>query len=147
MFTILEQKLLLDIKIWLRAKEADNVEESMFKEADKNKESNSELKLENMRHTQEFIGFWNLTKHLFNNLGQIVASNTNIVAYILMIISMYLNASLLSIGYPLLVFGYALLEETRPGKKFWNLILYYTLAILLLKFNYQFFNTQDTTLE
>ena len=100
-----------------------------------------------MRHTKEFITFWNLTKHLLNNLGQIFASNTHTIAYILMITSMYLDASFLTIGYPILVFGYALLEETRPGKKFWNLILYYTIAILLLKFNYQFFNTADTTLE
>lgn len=51
-----------------------------------------------------------------------------------MIISMIVNAGIISIGYPFLVFGFALLEETRPSKSFWNKVLYYTLAILMIKY-------------
>jgi hypothetical protein len=32
---------------------------------------------------------------------------------------MYKNAGIISIPYPIAVFGYALLEETRPRKEFW----------------------------
>ncbi len=39
-----------------------------------------------------------------------------------MIISMYFNAGLISLIYPISVFGYALVEETRPNKNFWNFI-------------------------
>lgn len=51
-----------------------------------------------------------------------------------MIYSMYCNAGILSLIYPIAVFGYALFEETRPAVKFWKIILYYTVIILLLKY-------------
>lgn len=35
--------------------------------------------------------------------------------------------------YPALVFGIALLEEDKPGKKFWFFVVYYTCAILLMQ--------------
>lgn len=39
--------------------------------------------------------------------------------------------------YPISVFGWALLEETRPGAQFWKIVRYYTEALLAFKF---FFN-------
>ena len=47
---------------------------------------------------------------------------------------MFTNAGLISLIYPLLVFGYALLEETRPRYKFWSIVRWYTVAVLFLKF-------------
>ena len=51
-----------------------------------------------------------------------------------MILSMYCNAGLISIVYPILVFGYAMLEETRPRKEFWTKIRAYTQFLLVVKF-------------
>lgn len=51
-----------------------------------------------------------------------------------MIASMYTNAGLFGIIYPFAVFGYALVEETRPGRMFWRFFLFYTLALLVLKY-------------
>ena len=56
------------------------------------------------------------------------------IAYFLMIAAMFENAGLLALIYPLAVFGYALMEETRPKKAFWDFMLKYTIAILMLKF-------------
>jgi len=50
-----------------------------------------------------------------------------------MILTHFLNASLLSLFYPLSVFGVALLEESRPGKQFWRVALGYTISLLMLK--------------
>jgi hypothetical protein len=50
-----------------------------------------------------------------------------------MILSMILNAGLVSLLYPLGVFGYALMEEGRPGRYFWNFMSGYTLFILFMK--------------
>lgn len=47
---------------------------------------------------------------------------------------MYMNAGIISLPYPIAVFGWALLEERRPGKKFWNFIRYYTEMLLGFKF-------------
>lgn len=64
-------------------------------------------------------------------------TNTDTFIYIFMMYSMYQNAGLMSIIYPISIFGYALIEETRPGKRFWDFIRIYTMFILLLK---MFFN-------
>jgi len=37
----------------------------------------------------------------------------------MMIYSTYENAGLITIIYPFMIFGWALLEETRPNKTFW----------------------------
>jgi len=47
---------------------------------------------------------------------------------------MYVNAGLLTLIYPFLVFGYALLEETRPRKKFWEFIRKYNQVVVFMKF-------------
>lgn len=59
-----------------------------------------------------------------------------------MILSMYMNAGFISLPYPFAVFGWALLEERRPGKQFWIFIRYYTTVILGFKFilNLDFFS-------
>jgi hypothetical protein len=51
-----------------------------------------------------------------------------------MIFSMYENAGLISIFYPIAVFGYAALEEKRPKKSFWIGVRRYTVGLVLLKF-------------
>ena len=65
---------------------------------------------------------------------QQVFTNCATFAYIFMITSQIVNAGLVSILYPFAVFGYALMEELRPGKLFWDLMLKYTLFILFAKF-------------
>jgi len=67
-----------------------------------------------------------------------------------MMVSMYINAGVIVIVYPFAVFGFALLEESRPGKTFWRFMLFYSLFILILKFiiNLNFVNESidETTL-
>jgi hypothetical protein len=53
-----------------------------------------------------------------------------------MIISLYVNAGMCSIIYPFAVFGYALLEETRPRRHFWTFMLWYTIFLLMAKFSW-----------
>jgi hypothetical protein len=36
-----------------------------------------------------------------------------------MVLSQFYTAGFISIIYPFAVFGYAIMEESRPGKKFW----------------------------
>jgi len=63
-----------------------------------------------------------------------------------MLLSMYTNAGIVVIIYPFAVFGYALLEETRPGKDFWRFMLTYSLSVLLLEYIVNL-NIVHTTLE
>jgi hypothetical protein len=44
------------------------------------------------------------------------------------------NAGMISLIFPLAVFGYAPMEEERPGRSFWDFIMKYTLFVLFMKF-------------
>jgi len=44
----------------------------------------------------------------------IFITNTENFLYLFMMMSMYQNAGLMSIIYPISIFGYALIEENRP---------------------------------
>lgn len=48
--------------------------------------------------------------------------------------SMFQSAGFISFFYPIAIFGYALLEETRPRESFWSLVRVYTIVILCIKF-------------
>jgi len=45
-----------------------------------------------------------------------------------------LSPGILTLIYPASIFGYAILLETRPGKKFWLIIVIYTQILLLAEF-------------
>jgi hypothetical protein len=77
---------------------------------------------------------------MISSIFRAIICQTDTIAYICMLVSMYNNAGILAIIYPFAVFGYALLEETRPGKHFWRFILGYSLLVLVLKYtvNLQF---------
>lgn len=49
-------------------------------------------------------------------MQQIFWSNLDAIVYFLMIYNAILKPGLLTIVYPISIFGYALLEETRPKK-------------------------------
>ena len=36
--------------------------------------------------------------------------------------------------YPLLIFGYAILEEQKPGRHFWFFVILYTQILIVLNF-------------
>ena len=96
------------------------------------KEWPDDMDLASLRLTHEFCQ--NLGTEIFYALLSALVSNTAMIAYFFMMVSTYTNASLTVMVYPIAVFGYALLEETRPGKRFWRGMLIYTLAVVLLKY-------------
>ena len=65
---------------------------------------------------------------------EIIATYSDFICYLFMIISMMKNAGLISLIYPMTVFGFALMEEVNPKKKFWYVILIYTEALIMVKF-------------
>jgi len=92
------------------------------------------IKLQQMKRTWEFTRPGSMVHKLFETLFYIVISNTQNLIYLSMIYSMYANAGLLSIIYPISMFGYALIEETRPRKEYWVFMRNYTSVLLFIKF-------------
>jgi len=68
---------------------------------------------------------------------ELLVSYSDSVCYILMIVSMMKNAGFISLFYPLVVFGYALMEEVNPRKRVWYILMIYTEALILAKFIFQ----------
>lgn len=97
------------------------------------KENEYEITLEDMPETSDFIKFPRILLAICEAVPKALLSQASAISYFFMILSMVLNAGLVSILYPFAVFGYALMEEGRPGKWFWNMMSSYTIVILLLK--------------
>ena len=92
------------------------------------------IKLKQMERTWDFTRKFSMIFKLIETFFYIIISNTQNLIYLSMIFSMYMNAGLISLVYPISIFGYALLEETRPRKNFWNFIRKYTTCLLFIKF-------------
>ena len=48
------------------------------------------------------------------------------IAYIIMLIQTIMSPGIITIVYPLTIFGYALLQQKKPPKEFFTIILIYT---------------------
>jgi len=95
------------------------------------------LKVEDMEHTQRFIKGGNIYQAVFGVLLEMVFTYSSSIAYFFMILSMIIDAGFISVLYPISLFAYALMEEERPGKTYWQIIIVYSLFVLILKFIFQ----------
>lgn len=57
-----------------------------------------------------------------------------LLAYIFMLIETVRSPGIITVVYPLSVFGYALMEETRPRRYFWYFVMLYTQLCLIVQF-------------
>lgn len=99
------------------------------------------IKLNQMKMTWDYTRSLPMMLHFIETFFYMMISNSQNIVYFSMIFSMYENAGLISLFYPIAVFGWALLEERRPGNKFWTVVRYYTEMLLAFKFlfNLDFF--------
>ncbi|XP_070133371.1 piezo-type mechanosensitive ion channel component isoform X9 [Drosophila bipectinata] len=65
-------------------------------------------------------------------------ANTDLICYIVVFINQVVNASLISLPLPLMVFLWGTLSLPRPTKTFWVTLIAYTQAIVLVKCVFQF---------
>jgi hypothetical protein len=87
-----------------------------------------------MQRTYAFIGTCSILMKNLETLFYILISNTDNLIYLSMIYSMFQNSGIISLIYPFMIFGYALLEETRPHRHFWDFCRIYTIILLSAKF-------------
>ena len=76
-------------------------------------------------------------------IWHMVLSNLDFISYAFMMWSTVAAPGFLTMVYPLSVFGYAALEETRPRKTFWYFIIFYTQILLMAEFllSFSFWST------
>ncbi|CAG5122569.1 unnamed protein product, partial [Candidula unifasciata] len=78
----------------------------------------------------------------FNRLmvsgGMVLASQSQLLCYFLMILDHMIYSSLLSLPLPLMVFLWGMLSVPRPSKTFWVAVITYTESMVVCKYFYQF---------
>lgn len=164
--TELEEALRLDIMDWLLRKKKEDAgtgrlgdiaakvnfqnkikdienedlenEEMDEEEIERQRKKRDEPQLEDMQRTQTYMetraGFYELLSAMI----EVFVANAGSICCLLMIFCHLINGALLTVFYPIAVFAYALLEETKPQKWFWNIVIYYTIAFVFIRFATQF---------
>lgn len=79
-----------------------------------------------------YMSIRSLVESYFIMMGKIVASYLHGLCYFFMLLALMMNGGLLYMMYPALLFGIALVEEQRPGRRFWYFVIYYTQALLII---------------
>ena len=80
------------------------------------------------------VKFWRMIARYLELLRSVVVTNMDKISYLSMLLVAILQPGVLSLIYPFAVFGYALFEETRPGSKFWYMMLGYTQVLTVVEF-------------
>lgn len=91
------------------------------------------IRLKQLELTWAFTRHGSMLQKYIELFIYIFITNTHNFIYLFMMFSMYQNAGLMSLIYPISIFGYALIEESRPNWLYWDFIRWYTTSILLLK--------------
>ena len=73
-------------------------------------------------------------RHIFLYIQSLFINYFSWICYFFMILDHMVNASLISLVYPLSIFCFALLEYPRPKKTYWLLCIIYTMVIMFIKF-------------
>ena len=121
-YSKLERRMLSDIR--------DIKKKKIFEEL-------NDIDIQDMRRTQDQLRFSKIVRAYIRLMLEILASHSDSICYILMIVSMMKNAGLISILYPMVVFGYSLMEEINPRKRVWYMLMIYTELLILTKFVFQ----------
>lgn len=92
------------------------------------------IKLKDMTNTWDFTRLSSMFFKYIELFFYAIVSNTDNIVYLSMMASMFQSAGLVSLIYPISIFGFALVEETRPRQSFWNFIRDYSIVMLSIKF-------------
>jgi hypothetical protein len=92
------------------------------------------FKLSKMPKTFEFTRSGPMFWHYMETFASIFISKLENLTYLAMLYSMFMNSGIISLFYPCMIFGYALIEETRPTLRFWRIVRDYTIVLLFVKF-------------
>ena len=85
---------------------------------------------------QRYLKIFYLIKTLLVDLLVYFSKKFRFICFYLIFLNHFLNASLISMIYPLSIFCYAIFEYPRPSKSYWNFCFIYSIIILTLKYIY-----------
>ena len=86
-----------------------------------------------------------LIKFILKNISYYFLDNFHYIVYFFMIMNHIINNCLISLFWPLAVFGWALVDYPRPKNVFWRICLVYCIITILFKFAFSMKNSIEDT--
>jgi hypothetical protein len=150
-----DQEVLDGIKLWVESGSTSvrtKIEEALLKDYkwkhdhEKIELSNEELKEVKAKEDYNINQLKKVYFLIYESIklaAKIIVSNTENLWYLFMIIAHIENGTLLSMVYPISIFAYALLEESRPKYTYWLFMIIYTSWVLFWKYIFQSFPLRE----
>ncbi|XP_060896547.1 piezo-type mechanosensitive ion channel component 1 isoform X3 [Labrus mixtus] len=97
-----------------------------------------EFYIEELEQSREFYTDQNRLLKLLFSLYHLLAANSELVCYFIIVLNNGVSASVISLALPILVFLWAMLSVPRPTKRFWMTAIVYTEVMVVVKYLFQF---------
>ncbi|XP_074501554.1 piezo-type mechanosensitive ion channel component 1 isoform X2 [Sebastes fasciatus] len=94
--------------------------------------------IEELEQSREFYNGQNRLLKLLFAMYNLLAANSELVCYFILVLNNVVSASAISLVLPILVFLWALLSVPRPTKRFWMTAIVYTEVMVVVKYLFQF---------
>ncbi|KAJ3609998.1 hypothetical protein NHX12_022092, partial [Muraenolepis orangiensis] len=94
--------------------------------------------IEELEQSRDFYANQNRLLKLLFALYSLLAANSELVCYLIIVLNNVVSASAISLVLPILVFLWAMLAVPRPTKKFWMTAIIYTEVMVVVKYLFQF---------
>ncbi|XP_029962928.1 piezo-type mechanosensitive ion channel component 1 isoform X3 [Salarias fasciatus] len=94
--------------------------------------------VEELEQSRDFFQNQNRLLRLLFALYNLLAANSELVCYLVMVLNNMASASAISLLLPVLVFLWAMLSVPRPTKRFWMTAIVYTEVMVVVKYIFQF---------
>ncbi|XP_031425137.1 piezo-type mechanosensitive ion channel component 1 isoform X2 [Clupea harengus] len=94
--------------------------------------------VEELVQSSEFYSSQNRLLKLLFALYSLLAANSELVCYLIIVLNNVVTASVISLALPILIFLWAMLAVPRPSKRFWMTAIVYTEVMVVVKYLFQF---------
>ncbi|KAK0143553.1 Piezo-type mechanosensitive ion channel component 1 [Merluccius polli] len=94
--------------------------------------------IEELEQSTDFYANQNRLLKLLFAMYSLLAANSELVCYFIIVLNNVVSASAISLVLPILVFLWAMLAVPRPTKKFWMTAIIYTEVMVVVKYLFQF---------
>ncbi|XP_055018748.1 piezo-type mechanosensitive ion channel component 1 isoform X2 [Boleophthalmus pectinirostris] len=94
--------------------------------------------IEELEQSRDFYNNQNRLLKLLFALYNLLAANSELVCYLIIVLNNVVSASVISLVLPILVFLWAMLSVPRPTKRFWMTAIVYTEVMVVVKYLFQF---------
>uniref|UniRef100_A0A673CA90 Piezo-type mechanosensitive ion channel component 1 n=1 Tax=Sphaeramia orbicularis TaxID=375764 RepID=A0A673CA90_9TELE len=94
--------------------------------------------IEELEESRKFYNNQNRLLKLLFAMYNLLAANSELVCYFIIILNNVVSASVISLVLPILVFLWAMLSVPRPTKRFWMTAIVFTEVMVVVKYLFQF---------